>query len=66
MDGGGEVAVLLAVPLHYRAQPMDCEFPVDRETSHKEKKTEQLEIRLSSLHSFKKNNDNNNKKHFCA
>lgn len=23
MDGGGEVAVLLAVPLHYRAQPMD-------------------------------------------
>lgn len=39
---------------------------MDRETSHKEKKTEQLEIRLSSLHSFKKNNDNNNKKHFCA
>lgn len=66
MDGGGEVAVLLAVPLHHRAQPMDCEFPVDRETSHKEKKTEQLEIRLSSLHSFKKNNDNNNKKTFLC
>lgn len=38
---------------------------MDRETSHKEKKTEQLEIRLSSLHSFKKNNDNNKKTFLC-
>lgn len=61
---GSGCAISSAIAL--QSTPMDCEFPVDRETSHKEKKPEQLEIRLSSIHSFKKNNDNNNKKHFCA